>query len=100
MRSNDLHSVSSTSPPQLAGALTEQGSQRKQDPKPVRPVLLSIQDVAQMLGISVRGVSRHVDAGRMPRPIKLGGSVRWRVVDLEEWVAGGCPRVRGGKAGL
>lgn len=30
-------------------------------------------------------------AGRIPAPVKLGGRTLWRVEELREWVAAGCP---------
>lgn len=57
--------------------------------------LLSVRDVAALLGrCSTRHLYRMVDAGRMPRPHKLGGLVRWRRGELMDWIAAGCPPVR------
>lgn len=55
--------------------------------------LLDVQAVAALLGCSPRTVYRLSDAGRMPRPIKLGALVRWNRATLESWIADGCPRV-------
>ena len=34
-------------------------------------------------------------SGKMPRPIKIAdGTVRFRTVELREWIAAGCPRVK------
>jgi predicted DNA-binding transcriptional regulator AlpA len=30
-------------------------------------------------------------AGKVPRPNKLGGKTLWRVAELREWIAAGCP---------
>ena len=57
--------------------------------------LVTIRTVASMLGeCSVRHVRRLADSGRMPAPVKLGALLRFRRVDVEQWVAAGCPRVR------
>ncbi len=66
------------------------------EPRPgVSAELLSARDVAALLGrCSTRHLYRMVDAGRMPRPIKLGGLVRWRRDELLDWIAAGCPSVR------
>lgn len=42
------------------------------------------------------GVSRAMwyslrKAGRLPRPVRLGRRVLWRVEELREWMAAGCP---------
>jgi excisionase family DNA binding protein len=60
----------------------------------VLPALLDVRAVAELLNCSARHVYRLADAGRMPRPVRLGGLVRWRRQDLEEWVAGRCQPVR------
>ena len=56
-------------------------------------LLLRVRDVAVMLGVSPRHVYRLSDAGRMPRPIKLGGAVRWDRDVIVAWIAAGCPAV-------
>lgn len=54
---------------------------------PKVPALLRVSDVAALLAISVRCVWRLVASGDLPRPIKLGGSTRWRACDLEAFIA-------------
>lgn len=61
--------------------------------------LLDVQAVAEMLGCSARHVYRLSDAGKMPRPVKLGALVRWSKATIEEWVAAGCPACRVLKGG-
>jgi len=56
--------------------------------------LLDVQAVAQFLSCSARHVYRLADAGRMPRPQKLGALVRWDRLELEKWVADDCPTCR------
>ena len=34
---------------------------------------------------------RLADGGRMPRPVRLGGLVRWRRAELQAWIDAGCP---------
>lgn len=53
--------------------------------------LLDVAAVAELLGISERGVWRFREAGRMPAPVTLGRLVRWRSTDLTAWIAAGCP---------
>lgn len=71
----------------------------KPEPQPaVTAELLSVRDVAALLGdCSVRHLYRMADAGRIPRPIKLGGLVRWRRAELVAWLDAGCPPVRTAK---
>lgn len=56
--------------------------------------LISIHDVAILLGCSTRHVYRLVDTRRIPQPIKLGALLRWIKPDVEQWVASGCPDCR------
>ena len=56
--------------------------------------LLTVNDVAGLLACSSRTVYRLADAGRMPRPVKLGALVRWPRVAINEWIAAGCPSCR------
>ena len=63
--------------------------------------LLTVGNVAELLGCSRRHVYRMSDAGRMPRPVKLGQLVRWRRTELYEWLSAGCPSVReSGRGGV
>ena len=55
-------------------------------------VMLTVDDLAAMLRCSSRSVYRLTDAGRLPRPVKLGGLVRWRREAVENWITRGCPR--------
>jgi len=57
--------------------------------------LLDVQAVAELLNCSERTVYRLSDSGRMPRPVKLGRLIRWPYAEICEWIAAGCPRVRG-----
>jgi len=56
--------------------------------------LLDIRAVAQLLDVHTRTVRRMADAGRMPRPLKVGRLVRWRAGDVADWIDRGCPAVR------
>jgi prophage regulatory protein len=47
--------------------------------------------VARMLGVSVRQVWRLHTTGRLPRNIRLGNCVRWRVEEICAFVEAGCP---------
>lgn len=53
--------------------------------------LWGLEEVASVLGISPAHVRRLADAGKLPRPIKLGRAVRWRVRDIEGFVESGRP---------
>lgn len=53
--------------------------------------LLTGAKAAAMLGISRAHFYRMHKAGRIPQPVRLGGSVRWRVDELRAWIAAGMP---------
>lgn len=57
----------------------------------VGAALVDVGHVAKLLGCSERHVFRLSDAGKMPRPVRLGALVRWRRAELEAWVDDGCP---------
>lgn len=61
--------------------------------------LLTVQDVAQMLQLSVRKIWEMRDCGHLPSPVRFGRSVRWRQSDIEAWIADGCPVLRGNRKG-
>jgi excisionase family DNA binding protein len=63
-------------------------------PPPVEAALLDVRAVAALLGCSTRHVYRQADAGRMPSPVHVGALVRWRRVEIENWIAAGCPATR------
>jgi excisionase family DNA binding protein len=58
------------------------------------PELLTVKELARLLGCSARHVYRMSDGGQMPPPVKLGALVRWNRKVLESWIADGCPAVR------
>ena len=58
------------------------------------PELLDVKAVAALLGCSCRHIYRLSDAGRMPRPLKVGALVRWRRADVLSWIDEGCRPVR------
>jgi len=59
--------------------------------------LLDVRTVAVLLGgCSTRHVRRLADAGRMPKPIKLGALVRWRRTEVQAWIDTGCPSIQSG----
>lgn len=81
---------------------TSAANERTVGPEPRPSVcaeLLDVKAVAALLGgCSIRHVYRLADAGRMPRPIKLGTLVRWRRSELISWLDSGCQPIRSEKA--
>jgi predicted DNA-binding transcriptional regulator AlpA len=60
-------------------------------PMHFQPILIDVKAVANLLGRSVASVQRDDNAGRIPRPIMIGRSKRWRCKELRAWVRLGCP---------
>lgn len=79
----------------LAGKVNSDASKSASIP-PLERLLLTVHEVAELLGCSTRHVYRLADAGTMPPPLRLGASVRWSRVTIETWIAAGCPSVKGG----
>ena len=53
--------------------------------------LLNVRGVAQILAVSIRQVWRLHSQGLLPKPLRIGGSVRWRQEDLAAWLDARCP---------
>jgi len=54
--------------------------------------MITIDELATILGMSKRTVWRLLAAEEIPEPIRLGGSTRWPLAEVEGWIAAGCPR--------
>ena len=48
--------------------------------------LLTVKQVAQRAAISVASVWRLSKSGDLPRPVRIGRSVRWRASDLQKHI--------------
>jgi excisionase family DNA binding protein len=55
------------------------------------PAMLTAMQVGHLLKCSARTVRRLVDIGQIPKPVRLGGMVRWPRQIIEQWLADGCP---------
>lgn len=67
-------------------------SAQSQAPARVVSAVYSAEDLAALLDISKRQVWRLRDSGSLPGQIRLGSSVRWSRVAVDQWIAAGCPR--------
>lgn len=56
------------------------------DRSPFSPLLLTRKQVACLLGVSMRTVSRLVATNAVPKPIRLSRLVRWRRAEIEHFV--------------
>jgi len=74
--------------------MTEQHDQSRQQPKCrslTTALAISARELAELLGISLRQVWRLNSAGKLPKPVRIGGSVRWNRQEIMDWFAAGCP---------
>ena len=54
--------------------------------------LLTATELARLLNVSLRHVWQLHGTGRLPKPVRLGRSVRWPRHDVIDWIDSGCPR--------
>ncbi len=57
----------------------------------LKATAISARELAELLGISLRQAWRLNCAGKLPRPIRLGGSVRWNRQEIVDWFRAECP---------
>ena len=48
--------------------------------------LITVKELARILATSVRSVWRYKSAGRLPKSVIVGSSVRWRMTDIQLWI--------------
>ena len=53
--------------------------------------LLTVREVADPLRVSSRQVWKLTSSGRIPAPVRLSRSVRWRASDIDRFIELGCP---------
>lgn len=54
-------------------------------------LLVDTKEAAAMLKVCEKTLWNLHTTGRMPKPIRIGGAVRWSYDELRAWVAAGCP---------
>ncbi len=57
----------------------------------VDPLLVDARKAASMCGIGRTLWYDLGSAGRLPKPIRLGRRLLWRVDEIKAWIAAGCP---------
>ena len=53
--------------------------------------LISGEQLAGRLGISKRTLWRLDASGKLPLPVRIGGSVRWSSEEITLWIKARCP---------
>jgi predicted DNA-binding transcriptional regulator AlpA len=76
------------------GDTTMSDSERPVQPGETEPPfrLLTAKQLGRLLGLSERTIRRHDAAGLVPRPLSIGGAVRWRADEIDAWIKAGCPK--------
>ncbi|MCA9196012.1 MAG: helix-turn-helix domain-containing protein [Planctomycetales bacterium] len=59
---------------------------------PAAAALITVAELANLLGVSVRTVWRKESTGYLPHPVRIGGLVRWRRNEIMQWIEDGCPK--------
>lgn len=67
------------------------GAANSGDERSASTLLLTADSLARQLQISKRSLQRLRSAGKLPKPVSLGGSVRWVAEEIVQWVKAGCP---------
>jgi excisionase family DNA binding protein len=56
----------------------------------IAPLLIGVQEVARICGLSVRKIWQMTAAGEIPRPRKCGARRLWSYAELQAWVQADC----------
>ncbi len=56
-----------------------------------QPLAVSARELSAMLGVSLRQIWRLNSTGKLPKPVRLGGSVKWRRDEILAWLGLNCP---------
>jgi predicted DNA-binding transcriptional regulator AlpA len=73
-RSRPVHHISRRNPPHLDATAA-----------------LSANDLSVVLNVSLSHIHALHRTARLPLPVRLGRSTRWRKSEIEAWLAAGCP---------
>jgi excisionase family DNA binding protein len=59
----------------------------------VDPLVITVEELAELMQTSVRSIWRWNSQHSIPKPLRIGGSVRWRRDEVLKWIEQGCPAV-------
>ena len=57
----------------------------------LNPLLITAVELARLLQVSTRTLWRLRSGGQLPEPVRFAGTVRWRLSEIKNWIADGCP---------
>lgn len=55
--------------------------------------LLTVPQVAKLIGLAPRTVWRMIAEGRTPATIRVGRYVRFKASEVNDWIGSGCPSI-------
>lgn len=67
-------------------------SDRAPGARHVERVLLTKREAADFCGLACSTFDRYRAAGWVPKPVKIGNVIRWKLDDLRAWLEAGCPK--------
>ena len=53
--------------------------------------LLTAEALGQLLSLSKRQIFRLNSCGKIPAPLRIGGSIRWSTEEISAWLAASAP---------
>ena len=53
--------------------------------------LITVKELARLLSLSRRQIHRLNSCGKIPAPLHIGGSLRFRVCEIDAWIDADCP---------
>jgi len=53
--------------------------------------LLTAKQLGLLLALSKRQIFRLNSCGKLPKPLRIGGAIRWKLVDITCWQDLNCP---------
>ena len=53
--------------------------------------LIRVKELAKILSVSERTVHRYNSSGKIPAPLHIGGSLRFRDFEIDAWIDADCP---------
>lgn len=84
------------SPHGTGNAVAPPGSPTQGGPPTTPSLVMNIDELGQLLRVSVRTIWRKVSTGELPAPIAIGRSKRWSRAAISEWVKRQSDRASGG----
>ena len=72
--------------PEPLHAVVKEGVHPTYTPGPRR--LVAVEELSEMIGMTPSAIYnlRHRSPGSLPDAVKVGGSLRWRLGDIETWI--------------